>query len=155
MLVLKREWTMARWLAKAGSRRSGKYGAELEGGELAFVDDDLGGERRDEVGVQRRVGRGADGVVGLLADDVELALEGVLVELVGRGDEDLLDDGFAGAGGGAEEELSAGTARQPRRRWPWSAMNFSRMYLQIFGRRDRAGGRSCRRRIGRGRGGRG
>ena len=121
-------------------------GLELRRHEHALVDDRLRGEARED-----QVGPG--GELGDAADDVELALEGVLVagELVGSGDDELLDD-RRGRGGGvadgcevhrdvapADDALALGLDRARRRA----------AAARRGARRRRAAGSRRRRRTGR------
>ena len=75
---------------------------DLGGQQQALVNDGPRGERRDvEEALVGQV-RGGDLVFDPLADEVELAFEGVLIEAVGVADEDLLDVGPRGAGDAAD-----------------------------------------------------
>ena len=88
---------------------------ELAGGQHALVDDHAGRQRTDVEHL--RLGEGfvaAQADRRLLADQVELALEGVLVESVGGSDEELLDDRHGIEGGGADVgDLGAGRHLAP------------------------------------------
>ena len=85
MLVEKRWWTSASADSNQRVVQVGVVGGELVGEEHALVDDRPARHRDDvEVVLQAAIG-GEDARRDDLADDVELALEGLLVGDAGRG----------------------------------------------------------------------
>ena len=87
---------------KVGIGEIGVILADLLGGELAFVDDDPRRERIAVVQPHLLLGRSADGVVRLLANEEELAFELFLREVGLGGDEGLFDEGLGGLRAGAD-----------------------------------------------------
>ena len=129
MLVEKRWWTSASADSNRRVVQVAVVGAELVGEEHALVDDRPARHRDDvEVVLEAAVG-GEDARRDDLADDVELALEGLLVGDAGAAaDEDLAVERLGDRDLGrlaTGEELSTGTSRQPRSIWPSSAMTSS------------------------------
>ena len=89
-----------------GSSQVGIVLEELLGREHALVDDHLGRQRADVEHLRLRERRvAAEPVAGLLADQIELPLEGVAREALAGGDHQLLDVRLAGFGGRADVGL--------------------------------------------------
>jgi hypothetical protein len=82
----------------------------LLGQHHALVDDRPAAQRTE---IQFLDTGGGGGLLDPAADDVKLALEGLLVHALGVGDDDLLDLGPGRVGLLAEQVTSTGTWRQP------------------------------------------
>ena len=86
---------MARIVAVAQVREVGK---QLLGHELALVDQDLGGEAADVKHLGLLHFRASQQTAGSFANHVELALEGITLQILPGPDKELLDGRFRSPG---------------------------------------------------------